>query len=394
MKSLGDNIQELANISERQPSALPIRDWGSRNHRHQDPTFEPPLSDIESYAQKLHTALQRVWTCPLHDVHHVNLRLDQRLRSRNTSGRRTTCELASFTLAIAPSADADTWHGTEVCVSERIQLNASPHSRSAGVRFSVGSNATQAGAATGPQEQCVQDLCTLASDESTETRLHLNDSDQIVRRSQIDRPVSVQAHSRQRISFRSLLHQPRDPHLSHPLLTTEQAIELGCVVVSTFLQLYATRWLAGSWCSGDLYFFKSGDTVSIDKSYVSMTYGPTPATLTDSMNAIQDDGQFFVRMGVMLLEIWAQTSIEELRPGGHATVDASTPNSLWQDLSIIREYLKRSRDTMQPCFLKAMKYCMHAFATGLADTRDAGTRIQVVKEVLLPFEQELENWRT
>lgn len=393
LKNLGDNIREFASVSERQPSALPIRNPGPRTSRHQDPIFVPPLMDIEAYAKQLHIALQRVWACPLHNVHHVNLRLDQRLKSRNTSGHCSATDLASFTLAIGSNTDAETWHGIEVCVSEHTPITSVTRTRPTAVRFSPGPAAAGADP-LGSQEQCVQDLCTLASGGIPEKELHLNESNEIVQRTYTNQPVSVQPQPRRRISFKSLLHQPRDPHLIHSLLTTEQAIGLGSVVVSAFLQLYATRWLAENWCSDNLYFFKSGDRVNIDKSYVSMSYGPTPVTSANSRQAIRDDGQFFIRLGVMLLEIWTQTTIDRLRPKDHAASNASNINSPWQDLAVIREYLKCSRDTMQPCFLKAMNYCMVAYATGIADTRDAGTRLQVIREVLRPFEEELENWRT
>ena len=292
---------------------------------------------------------------------------------------------ASFTLAFAPNADATAWHTAEVCIADSTQSVPVQGNR---VRFSVGPTTTGTGL-VGLQEHGVHTFCAWTSQGGTgENRVYLNESNAFVQRGQGGPPVSRQ---RRKVSLTSLLHQPRDPLGGDSLLTTEQAISLGTIVVSSFLQLYTTHWLAGTWCSDDLYFLKSGDAINTHEAYVTMAHS---SAATYPAQVVQDDGESFIRLGTMLLEIWAQTSIESLRARDQTATILTGATRLLQDLHIIREHLKRFRGTMEPCFLQAINYCMQAFAIGKPDIRDPGTRIQIIKDVLSPFEEDLYYWQS
>jgi hypothetical protein len=396
LKKLSEDIRWLSNTAEKPGKRSKAKcgsfEWGPKPSRHQNATFVPPLHEIVLYAQRLYTALQRVWLCPQHDIHHVSLRLDQRLKSRNTSGSSQTRDVASFMLAFAPTTDASAWESIEVCVPKSIHAPV-PNKSIKGVKFAVPPGNSSMGSSN-PQERSIQNLCsTQGQAQTVEKRVYLNESDEIVQRGPSSQSPSCQGQARRRVSFKTLLHQPRDPKIIYPLLTTEQAISLGSVVVSSFLQLDATRWLAESWCSENLYFLKSNDFVDIRETYVSMSHNSANTTHSRDTQTTQNDGLFFMKLGTILLEIWTQTAIEHLRSQHHAMSDPSIPVSQSQDLAVIVDNVKRLGGIMQPCFLNAINYCMGAFVTGVPDARDPDTRVKIIKYVLFPFESELQNWQ-
>lgn len=226
------------------------------------------------------------------------------------------------------------------------------------------------------------------------SRIYLNSRNEIVQRSGTNRKASARNRFMRRISFKSLLHEPRQPTILGTLLTTEQSIALGSTVISTALQLSTTSWLAKTWSTEDIFFLKPDAAINTDETYVTVKYSSVVARRAPDQQVPRNDGTLFVRLGVMLLEIWAQTTIEDLRLKDQTLSDPSTSNGPWHDVATIKEYLRRARGSMQPCFLKAINYCMEAFATGVADASDEDTRIRIVKEVLHPFELELQYWRS
>jgi hypothetical protein len=177
------------------------------------------------------------------------------------------------------------------------------------------------------------------------------------------------------------------------LLTTKQSISLGSTVISTVLQLSATSWLARTWSTDDLFFIKPSGAIDTDQAYVTVAYNSV-ARQVPNRPLSQSDGSLFVRLGVMLLEIWAQATIEDLRLKHPTLNDPSTSSGPWHDVATIKEYLRLAEESMQPCFLKAINYCMQAFATGVAGTEDPETHARMIKEALNPFEFELQYWNS
>jgi hypothetical protein len=177
------------------------------------------------------------------------------------------------------------------------------------------------------------------------------------------------------------------------LLTTKQSISLGSTVISTVLQLSATSWLARTWSTDDLFFIKPSGAIDTDQAYVTVAYNSV-ARQVPNRQLSQSDDSLFVRLGVMLLEIWAQATIEDLRLKHPTLNDPSTSSGPWHDVATIKEYLQLAGGSMQPCFLKAINYCMQAFATGVASTEDPETHARMIKEALNPFEFELQYWNS
>lgn len=123
-------------------------------------------------------------------------------------------------------------------------------------RFAIG----PAAAPTTPmvvQEQTIRDLCaTGAQPRASLSRIYLTSNNEIVQRGEVTQNFSTHSQHMRRVSFRSLLHEPRERSMIGSLLTAKQSISLGSVVVSTVLQLSATSWLARTWSTEDLFFIK------------------------------------------------------------------------------------------------------------------------------------------
>lgn len=395
LECLQKDIQWLATTAEsaakRTSAAKEWRPTMSSWSRRRGAAFDPSLREIGKHAQRLHAALQDVWSCAQHDCHHVNLRLDGRLKCCSTYSLSRSDDMTLFTLTYAPTENADIWNTVEVCVPEPPDTSPAPSMSVRRTRFAIGP-ATASTTPTAVQEQTVRDLCASSTQpRPAMSRIYLNSTNQIVLRSEATQKPTNHSRSMRRVSFRSLLHEPRERSIIGSLLTTKQSISLGSIVVSTVLQLSATSWLARTWSTEDLFFIKPSGAIDTDQAYVTVAYDSV-ARQVPKPQLSQRDGNLFVRLGVMLLEIWAQATIEDLRLRHQTLNDPSTSNGPWRDVATIREYLRLAGESMQPCFFKAINYCMEAFARGVADTEDPETHARTIKKALNPFEFELQYW--
>jgi len=166
-------------------------------------TSDPPLQEIGRHAQRLHNALQHVWYCSQHDSHHVNLRLDGRLKSSSTYSLSRSNELTLFTLTHAPTENADIWNKVEVCVPETPDTNPGPSMSARRARFTIGP-ATAPTTPTVVQEQTIRDLCaTGAQPRASLSRIYLTSNNEIVQRSGVTQNLSTDSQHMRRVSFLS-----------------------------------------------------------------------------------------------------------------------------------------------------------------------------------------------
>lgn len=178
--------------------------------RRRGPAFDLSLQEIGRHAQRLHIALQDVWSCSQHDCHHVNLRLDGRLKSCGTYSLPSSDDMTLFTLAYAPTENADIWNTVEVCVPEPPDTSPQLSMCVRKPRFAIGPATTSTGP-TVSQEQTIRDLCASSiQPRPSISRIYLNSSDKIVQRSGATQKSPTLSQRMRRVSFRSLLHDPRE----------------------------------------------------------------------------------------------------------------------------------------------------------------------------------------
>jgi hypothetical protein len=238
------------------------------------------------------------------------------------------------------------------------------------------------------------DLCAHVERYSTgtvSTQFQINEHGQIVLWNGAAPAKTARLVDQQRESVKSFIHRQHDVDRK---LTTEQTMELGLIIVSTFLQLSTTHWVSDTWCSEDIFFLKPREYVDVDQTYVSIEC--ISATSVDSLEAraASDDSSRLLRLGVILLEICAHRTIEDVRASIRDIANLDFSTDLGRDFTTIREYVRNQQGNMLPCFQVAIDYCIKAYAGGALDLEDRAERQQVIEKVLRPFERNLRFWRT
>lgn len=216
------------------------------------------------------------------------------------------------------------------------------------------------------------------------SQFHVNEHGQIVLWKGAAPVTSVELTGQQRESIKSFVHRQ---HVADRNLTLVQTLQLSVIVVSTFLQLSTTQWMPDMWCSEDIFFLKPKTSVDIDQTYVSIECKSATRIGTLGAREASDDSSILLRLGVILLEICAQKTIENLRSSIEQIANLSFSTDLWRDLTTIREFVKREQDDMLPCFHAAIVFCMKAYVGGALNMEDQAERQRVIDEVLRPLER-------
>jgi hypothetical protein len=335
------------------------------------------LRDIKNHAQRLHAALQDFRRCKTHVTHCVNLQLGQALP---TGSNR---DIAAFNIAFASDPATKTWSALNICVpaeredltpysnnSSKVKFHLEPPLRSTSAPFIVA------------HDLCAHVLQSNASD--TNAQFRLNEHGQIVLWKGAAPVTSPLLTGQQRESIKSFVHRQ---HVADRNLTLVQTLQLSVIVVSTFLQLSTTHWVPDTWCSEDIFFLKPKDSVDIDQTYISIECKSAACVGTLDARAASDDSNRLLRLGVILLEICAQKSIEDLRSSIEQIANLNFSMDLSRDLTTIREFVKREQAHMLPCFHTAIIFCMTAYVRGAMNLEDQAERQQVIDEVLCPLER-------
>ena len=382
LKRLKDHTHELCEIASFAGQQAMQVQGGETSSR--KPKSATSLRNIKNHAQRLHTALQDFRLCKTHLTHCINLQLGQALPTG------TDHDVAAFNIAFASDAQTQTWSALNVCVHADKEDVTAYNNNSSKVKFRLDPPLLSASAPI----TAAHDLCAHVKQCSTgaiSTQFHINEHGQIVLWKGASPLKSARLTAQQRESVKSFVHRKHDGDRK---MTTEQTMDLGLTVVSTFLQLSTTHWVPDTWCSEDIFFLKPRDYVDVGHTYVSIEFTSATSAGPLGPRAASDDSSRLLRLGVILLEICAQKTIEDVRLSIKDIANLNFSTDLRRDFTTIREYVRNEQGNMLPCFQTAIDFCIKAYAGGALNLEKQAERQEVIDRVLCPFERNLQFWRS
>ncbi|KAM0717634.1 hypothetical protein Q7P37_007486 [Cladosporium fusiforme] len=343
LQKIKEGTRELDALIEKSISlhAIPV----CVTIRKQKEPFSRPLEEIKDHACRLHRALHSVWSCPDHQIHRVNLRLERRARRDDDK----KADQAHFTIALMPSQE---WRSFEVNVGEepatgRVNFQKPPTVPSG---LSV-----------------IQDLCNHGGCLS----LHLDHQDQIFGDPAIPATVSTDTTPCTTMTLKDLLTT------TMRLETREkQRIQLALTLVSSFVQLQSTPWLPTCWCTEDVILLRRNTVLDVERPFICQLYPPNSCLLGSRPS---DNDRIFA-LGTVLLQIATQKPIEEWRMAGNTSLE---------DLTIMRKCLSKEAQWWSPCFADAINACWGLLVRVNLDLNEPDMRKEVIEKMLYPFQRDL-----
>lgn len=356
--------------------------------------FDRPLDHVQSGAERLHRVLGGLWTCSQHTRHTVNLILEPRITIPGSVAKEGD-PLGSVTFYLtAPSLlPPSVFRSFQVDVLRRtgaasqIQSNVSALTSSA--------NTTAVDVTNLPKVDC---LCTTIEAFPSQKCVGFCVDHQ--ERLLSDYPLSQERQNSYKQcsgypkSLKDILSStPAGPRRRKPF-TNAQACNLGLTVASSFLQLRPTPWLCGPLSAEDVYFVQSTTgpgSLDVKRPFVQQVYQSSPnaplqANPGNTGLAVgptaADDRYAFLRLGIMLLEIFSG----EPFPSAQNPV-AGDPKMA--DLVSVMDWVEQEKGTMTQGFYDGISECITWFADPRADLQDEHFRQKFIDRLIIPLRDEL-----
>jgi hypothetical protein len=326
-----------------------------------EPTSIAHFLEISMYAQRLHTCLKNTLACGKHGDHCVQLRLEQKLKSSNTT---------LFKLALAQDVVASKWY--------TFGIDA-PKSQGPG-----------ASSNTGTPRARLTDICTIieqSQQRTTSTYIFFDDRGQVFGQDSCNGGfLSLQAVIEQRSSLKSLLRKASKASARKPLWSSEQSVAMGLTIISSFLQLATTKWVPDLLSSNDVFLLPSNTPVDTGRLYLSANFPHRSSTATHhAKTLVQDHRPKVLRLGIILFEICLLQTAESCRQPGSVLADD------WMtDWCTAQLYLRDHCGTMPVFFQNAIRFCLEVWNKQAKDVNlDGTTRHEIHTQMLIPFQKEV-----
>ena len=382
------------------------------------------LNRVRNYANQLYTAIMLGWVPGCHSTHDVKLYLEDRAEEPKSlaysTKRRKPC--ISFKVIFASGLNAGPemlWHESEVeiietVVEERriVSSTVSQGINEPRLTFSLPIEAS-------PTELMtieVQNICLSIAKAKRERRLlhlylhnhqrlhcnHMGHSGNSLVAASVSRPP-IQTISLKALLSASLATQNR----SRKMLLRPRML-LASVLASTLLQLSATPWFGKLWSKDTIHFLapastsptssdRSASTFSDCSETVSST-SPNPAEVDLTRPLISEtfensgaklDSQrtlnprsVMLELGIMLLELWHETTFEAHFP-------ALPPNDdYYNRVSFAHRWLEESEASLIPAYSEVTARCIRCLFDGIPVNptwEDETLSMGIIKGVIEPL---------
>ena len=176
-------------------------------------------------------------------------------------------------------------------------------------------------------------------------------------------------------------------------LSLRSRMVLALRVASNLLQLSWTPWLRGRLSKDAIFFLpseKDGNHRAVDLSspFISLKFGNHPSNPPKTPR--QDPKLAFLELGVLLLEIWHQRSLET-----YLSVQ-EVPTEYYALLAVASKWLDDTRDQLLNYYEKAVSHCIRGVMRG--ETRflewdDPKLWSAACQDVIEPLYQNCKQWR-
>ena len=190
---------------------------------------------------------------------------------------------------------------------------------------------------------------------------------------------------------------------AHDALTRQGRFMIAAVLVSSFLQLHSTPWLADSWSKKDIIFMRASDESRrplIEYPYISQSFIPSKnnATPTSSDRSSSNTREFDCRkclfsLGVMLLELCFGEAIEDQKLRKTYYGPNNEPNDR-TDHCTAQAWQKKVQGECGDALSEAIRRCIDCSFGPKPDLADKNFRAAVFAGVVEPVEDLLKHWPT
>ncbi|KAE9368931.1 hypothetical protein N431DRAFT_470609 [Stipitochalara longipes BDJ] len=369
---------------------------------------------VRTYAASLHRALASVCGCTCSCLNYqVSLQLPRiKAEKRDTLLDITFHLVLSVHISDRSIASSHVWNWQEIAVLiHPTNQNAAPRRVGFNIPTNLGDSLGNASATSAAE---IETLCGAITDARASGQclgFYLDENDRL-KGSFLLPQTWVTSNTRNLVSLSSFL--------SHPIssiptaaddsqrLSMKERLELAVELASGLLQLHATPWLHQRWNKTDILFLKNTiqpnphpiqrfRPVDIKQPLVSKGFQPdSQPQLNTSANAtLRHPNPTLLDLGILLLELYFGQSIEQKRQPEDLNAEGNTHNNT--DLYTARNWLDETFQlSMSPRFWSATKHCIdiHAFdpMPRNPDLCDEGFREAFYEKVVLPLEEELDNW--
>ena len=332
------------------------------------------LDRVRGYAVQLYTAISLGWSPDCHPAHEAKLVLEDRIEEGSSyksplkKQKHNLCFQVVF--ASEPSVGSDVlWHESEINVVDHVEQNEHPdstlshHSPAQRPSIKVTFSGLPPKSVAQPITTEVEDICLTireAKREQKKLQLYLHTHHRFrCHHSPSVGVCSVSGGATNTINLEALLSkstQPTDPSKRMPI---RSRLLLALNLASTLLQLKATPWLATLWSKTTVCCF--APSALSDYSQIDLTR-PLISVKFSSGARITDRKQFpearraILELGIMLLELWHETTFEAHCDGLGVTVG----NSYLDRARWAQEWLETSSDSdlLLPDYHDLVAHCI------------------------------------
>lgn len=201
----------------------------------------------------------------------------------------------------------------------------------------------------------------------------------------------MQKNNCQTITLKDILSGTSKPYPAK--LPLRSRMLLASKLASSLLQFSQTRWAGQTWSKDSIFFLLHpvsegvAPLVNLDRPFVwaKIEGAEVNGTNTAKPKAV------LLELGILLLEIWHQTSLENQfthRIG-------QTLGDYYSRLSFAAEWLDDNDDPLLRLYEKAVTYCVHGACTKRWDDWNANELwSEICKEVIEPLSENCEQWRS
>ena len=342
------------------------------------------LTRVQGYANRLCQAIVRGWPPGCHSTHEARLMLKDRIEAPAPSLKRQL----DFNLIFASDFMAtDTlWYEGNVEVVEGNDDFSSTFVQSPTITNSSLTNRISKPTvkfSPTPYDNSllacaieVNNICTTVVQARqqkkalkwylmTQQRLHCSHPPQVSHHS----PSLQHAHT---VSLASLLTASTSTTDRSKKLPLKPRLFLALNLASTLIQLNTTPWLGNTWSKDSIYFlsqassghihagqgphFVNPSEVDLRQPLVTRDFGSTPDTWNQP-----EPRSMILELGIMLLELGHETTIEEHFSGSGLRVD----DQYYNRLSLAQRWLDDSEDHLTPTYFNVTARCVKCSFDGI-----------------------------
>ena len=206
----------------------------------------------------------------------------------------------------------------------------------------------------------------------------------------IDKPLIVTA--KDTIDLESLILKASTASERSQKLPLKARLHLALILASNTLQLSSTQWLKHTWSKKSVCFMTtptargSQPIVDLTRPVLCEDFPEIPLALNGSSLKSPGARSMLLELGIILLELWNETTLELYYTGTAFTVR----DDYFTRLSLAQRWLEESEDHMLPAYYDAAARCIRTQFDGcpVNPVWDETLRAGLVKSVIEPLQRQ------